>query len=597
MTIFSSGPLLVSQGFRLFKRTDNGEDAIFASEADRDTYFSNNPDDLTTLDNNEFLIIKIDEPGQQVIYQQRFDGQWVDITPLVQGPPGSAENLDDVSIGHLPVKRNDNTFGDSGVSKDPGDGSFNFNATGRFPGSSVEVGTVSISDSGGDLAFQSLASNIKQIPSAYTLDPNVIGGGNTASSLAKRVNYTGLMSAVIQSVDIDTPTFPGAYEFVTTAPQNIRVRRYFIRSTSSVKYRVIFFNTDGFGNKTTVFFESHSLQQLQDGQTFTFSTTGDTEIDIADRELKLPSGKEFVVRFETQNAVNFTLKGDNGGPSFLPYFARDFYVWNEVELADLDELDRRINNIPLTYINTDATLVDYQKRGILVDTSSQTINITLPELTDAPYEDNSHNFYFVNLGENTLNIVVNPNDSPNTFSQGITYFGVRPNRTVQVAATTFDQGAIDVKFWSILGQELVQFLSNPPTILGAGDTMVTADVYAGEILNDNDQIFSTDELNPTILTIEQAGRYDLYATGTFRHSGGNPTLNIVFSASITLWVNDVLQRTEVTSAIRSDGNLAPVDILKPFNFNAGDEVKIAFQADNTLDGDWEQIEIVLGRQL
>ncbi len=45
-------------GFQLFTQSDNNP-GIYADASARDTYFAANPTELTRLDNNSFLIIKL----------------------------------------------------------------------------------------------------------------------------------------------------------------------------------------------------------------------------------------------------------------------------------------------------------------------------------------------------------------------------------------------------------------------------------------------------------------------------------------------------------------------------------------------------------
>ena len=45
-------------GFQLFKKTTDGQDAIFADATARDAYFAANPADLSLLENDQYLIIK-----------------------------------------------------------------------------------------------------------------------------------------------------------------------------------------------------------------------------------------------------------------------------------------------------------------------------------------------------------------------------------------------------------------------------------------------------------------------------------------------------------------------------------------------------------
>lgn len=78
------------QGFQLFYQKDN-QPGEYADAAARDLYFGANPDELLRLDQNQFLIIKLNDNGSgQVAYQQRASGTWVDVTTIIQGETGPA---------------------------------------------------------------------------------------------------------------------------------------------------------------------------------------------------------------------------------------------------------------------------------------------------------------------------------------------------------------------------------------------------------------------------------------------------------------------------------------------------------------------------
>lgn len=67
----------------------NGNSAIFDDSAARDTYFSNNPDDLTDIDANPSATIKLlDDGAGNIVYQQRANSVWKDVTLLIQGEDG-----------------------------------------------------------------------------------------------------------------------------------------------------------------------------------------------------------------------------------------------------------------------------------------------------------------------------------------------------------------------------------------------------------------------------------------------------------------------------------------------------------------------------
>lgn len=99
-------------GFQLFKQKNNIS-GIYTDATTRDAYFSANADELTRLDENQYLIIKLNNNGSnQVAYQQRASNAWVDVTSLVTGPAGPAgSNVDFTqltSTGIVPVWNQEN---------------------------------------------------------------------------------------------------------------------------------------------------------------------------------------------------------------------------------------------------------------------------------------------------------------------------------------------------------------------------------------------------------------------------------------------------------------------------------------------------------
>lgn len=91
-----------------------------AAETVRDTYFTANPSNLAAYNSNPALgVIIYFRSGSdiQTIGQTRTGGEWRDSNSVVaiQGLSGDAASLDGVSVGHVPVKLANDTFGDSGV--------------------------------------------------------------------------------------------------------------------------------------------------------------------------------------------------------------------------------------------------------------------------------------------------------------------------------------------------------------------------------------------------------------------------------------------------------------------------------------------------
>ncbi|MCP4651497.1 MAG: hypothetical protein GY853_15645, partial [PVC group bacterium] len=76
--------------FQLFIQS-NGSQGVYADAAARNTYFAANPSELTRLDNDQFLIIKLlDDGSSAVAYQQYVNPAWLDVTSLIQGVTGPA---------------------------------------------------------------------------------------------------------------------------------------------------------------------------------------------------------------------------------------------------------------------------------------------------------------------------------------------------------------------------------------------------------------------------------------------------------------------------------------------------------------------------
>ncbi len=132
-------------GFQLFKKSTDGQNAIFADASARDVYFGANPSDLTTLDNNEFLIIKLlDNGAGEVAYQQRQLSAWVDVTSLVQGEPGE-DSVDVSALNEGDTVRFNSTTAKlepAPANVDDTTGEFTFDNSINVPSGSVNVGEV-----------------------------------------------------------------------------------------------------------------------------------------------------------------------------------------------------------------------------------------------------------------------------------------------------------------------------------------------------------------------------------------------------------------------------------------------------------------------
>ena len=109
----NKGFALGSQGRTTFTGVDQT-----AAELDRDTYFSANPGILATYDSNPTQVIRLvynDGDASVNKFMNRVNGQWVDVTPVLQGAPGEVVSLSGVPIREIPFKLPDGTFGGSNM--------------------------------------------------------------------------------------------------------------------------------------------------------------------------------------------------------------------------------------------------------------------------------------------------------------------------------------------------------------------------------------------------------------------------------------------------------------------------------------------------
>ncbi len=95
-------------------------------------------DELALLDSNSNVYVRVTnsaEAGNMLAFYIRLGGAWEDISFVVAGTDGSAANLANVSIGHVPVKGEDGiNFEDSGISID--------GTVVRIPASTLAIGNI-----------------------------------------------------------------------------------------------------------------------------------------------------------------------------------------------------------------------------------------------------------------------------------------------------------------------------------------------------------------------------------------------------------------------------------------------------------------------
>ena len=97
-------------GFRLGPETNE-----FADTTARDAFFASSLANLAEYDANEFLLVRVGTGGGPFTYFQRNNDAWASVDPVLTGPSGEVASLSGVSVGHVPYKLPDGTFGDSGA--------------------------------------------------------------------------------------------------------------------------------------------------------------------------------------------------------------------------------------------------------------------------------------------------------------------------------------------------------------------------------------------------------------------------------------------------------------------------------------------------
>lgn len=124
INIYPSG--VGGAGFQLFTRTADNLSGVFADAEARDAYFTANPDDITIVEENQFMVIKLEDNGEgDIVYQQRQNNTWVDVTSIIQGGSGNISveqealltSLMNVSPNRLPIKSSTTNFSNSPLVK------------------------------------------------------------------------------------------------------------------------------------------------------------------------------------------------------------------------------------------------------------------------------------------------------------------------------------------------------------------------------------------------------------------------------------------------------------------------------------------------
>lgn len=278
-----------------------------AAEAARDSYFASNPSNLAIYDGNSDLLGRLiyTDVVLTSAFMQRIAGQWVDITPVVQGPNGEVVSLAGVPIGEIPYKLIDGTFSGSGM-RVLEDGTIL-----APPGFGVESGSVTfgdvlkLSEVAGFLGISNLLNDRQYtIVDFYT--------PRTAASSEPTVFHLIEPEFEFGAQPIDSTNLPdnpltflyvvqnnartNAIKFRTYAPMtNVRIKVSQTSNGVALKY---------IPNKT-------SFEKDTDGLTWVL---GDNTFDFTDSPVILSAGVE--LQFEIRADV-VALKGSPAGSAYF----------------------------------------------------------------------------------------------------------------------------------------------------------------------------------------------------------------------------------------------------------------------------------------
>jgi hypothetical protein len=281
---------------------------LAAAVVARDSYFTSNPSHLATYDSNSDLLIRLVYTDVELTtkFMQRLSGQWVDITPVVQGPNGEVVSLVDVPIGEIPYKKLDGTFGGSNM-RVLEDGSIL-----APPGFTVESGSVTFGE----------ALTLAEV-SGYLGITNHING-----NMYTVIDFFTPPSAVSSEPHIFYLT-AAQFEFVaqaidtTNIPDNPLIFNYTIQNTArshSLKFRT-YAAMSNVRAKISLVSNGVALKYFPNRQAWEEGfggsnwVLGDNVVPFGDSPLNLEAG--MLVKFEIYADV-IALKGN---ASSIPYFS------------------------------------------------------------------------------------------------------------------------------------------------------------------------------------------------------------------------------------------------------------------------------------
>ncbi len=297
-------------GLRLGPEVNDFNDVDQATtEAARDAYFAGNPANLTVYDQNSNLLIRLTYlVGVDLVtrFQVRLAGDWVDYTPVVQGPPGEVASLAGVQVGEIPYKLINGTFGGSNM-RVLGDGSIL-----APPGFTVESGSITfgealtLSEVSGFLGISNhINGNLYTVvdfftpPTAASSEPHIFYlTGAATEFVAQAVDTTNIPdNPLIFNYTVQNTARSHSLKFRTYAPMsNVRAKISLISNGVALKY---------FPNRQAWEEEFGGLNW----------GTGDNVVPFGDTPLNLEAG--MLIKIEIYADV-IALKGN---ASNIPYFS------------------------------------------------------------------------------------------------------------------------------------------------------------------------------------------------------------------------------------------------------------------------------------
>lgn len=370
----------IGTGFQLFTQTADNQSAIYtgvdqtAAEAARDAYFGSNPDDLATLDANEFLIIKLIVTGttpDTISYQQRQSNEWVDVTSLVQGESGATTT--NLQAGTVAVS-DGNEFTSQGINVDQSDGEVTFDASINVPSASIKVGeAMELSEGISDLVIVDLLDNTMSFSTNSDFDDS------TGSSVPAFFDFAGPVTTNINLVDTTIiTTNPLLFDITgtSTPPDVTLVDQAIIRSNGPMTN----FRAKITDNATGIALRYIPSKAAFDGTLTGLSIiAGDTTFFFASNAVD--TATTFHLGFvpfiiESGQQVDFEVVADSidvlGNGSNFPYLVLETHDGPPIDVAPVAQAGFTATSIP--FVDSDLRLAE-DTANLSWDDGTNTLNV------------------------------------------------------------------------------------------------------------------------------------------------------------------------------------------------------------------------------